>query len=89
MIQQEGLTSWDDRRSIEFHELCALWPRPQAPKEAPFGICARRNSGPVPWQLPLNRPQAIWVDDTSRNLHALWSRAHLRHTQLVTRIPWP
>lgn len=56
MIQQEGLTSWDDRRSIEFHELCALWPRPQAPKEAPFGICARRNSGPVPWQLPLNRP---------------------------------
>ncbi len=82
------LTSWDDRRSVELHKLCGLRPRPQAPEEAPFGVCARRDSGPVPWELQLNRPQAIWVDDASRHLHTLWSCAHL-HTAQLRVIPWP
>ena len=83
----EVVTGWYDWRSIELSKLCACRPRPQAPEEAPFGICAGRDSGPVPWQLLLDGAKADRIDDTSRYFHTLWSGAHLHDRQVVALVP--
>ena len=48
------LTSRDHWLSIELSKLRLHRPGSQSPEEAPFGICARRDGGLVPWQLLLD-----------------------------------
>ena len=73
----------DDRLRIELSKLCLGGSRPQAPEEAPLGVCTSGHSGLVARQLLLYCLQTGRVHHTPRHLNSLRCRAHLAITHSI------